>query len=126
MTVLKAVAAVVFVVAAVVFGGDPAGTLLALVVAAGLAGFALRDLVAPVRLAADGHGVTVVTGFSRRVPIPWAQIERVRVDTRKRLGRRSELLEIDTGQALHLFSSTELSAPIDDVAAALVTLRTGR
>jgi hypothetical protein len=96
------------------------------VVAAGLAGFALRDVIAPVRLAADGHGVTVVTGFAARRQIPWSKVERVRVDTRKRLGRRAELLEIDADDVLHLFSAAELSAPCDEVAAALSTLRTGR
>ena len=66
----------------------------------GLAGWALRDLIAPVRLAADADGVTVVTGFARRRRhLPWAQIERVRVDRRDRLGLRSEMLEIDAGDA---------------------------
>jgi hypothetical protein len=127
MTALKAAGAVLFVVAGLVFGGgDVLGLALALLVAAGLAGFALRDVLAPVRLAADGHGVTVVTGFSTRRRIPWSEIERVRVDVRQRLGRRSALLEIDTGETLHLFSAAELSTDLDDVAATLVTLRTGR
>ena len=53
-------------------GGGPARAIavdvLGLIVAAALGAFAVRDLVAPVRLAADGHGVTVVTGFSRPPP----------------------------------------------------------
>jgi hypothetical protein len=126
MTVLKAAGALVFVVAAVVLGGDVAGTALALLVAAGLAAFAARDMLAPVRLAADARGVTVVSGFASRRHIPWSAVERVRVDVRQRLGRRSELLEIDTGETLHLFSTTELGTGCDEVAAALATLRTGR
>jgi hypothetical protein len=99
---------------------------IAALAAAGLAAFALRDVLAPVRLAADGQGVTVVTGFAGRRRIPWSEIERIRVDVRQRIGRKSELLEIDTGETLHLLSAAELGADLDDVVATLVTLRTGR
>lgn len=126
MTVLKAAGAVVFVLAAFLLAQDTAGMVLSLAVAAGLAAFALRDVVAPVRLAADGHGVTVVTGFAGRRQIPWSQVERVRIDARRRFGRRAELLEVDTGETLHLFSSAELGAELDKVVEALVALRTGR
>jgi hypothetical protein len=126
MTLLKAVGAAVFIGAAVLFGRDAAGVLLALGVAGVLTGFAVRDLLAPVRLAADAGGVTVVTGYARRRQIPWAEIERVRVDSRSRLGRRLAFLEIDTGDDLHLISRAELSADPDEVAAALAHLRTGR
>src|SRR5215218_1103902 len=101
MTAFKVLGAVLFVVAGVLFGRDA----LSLTIAAlGLAAFALRDVLAPVRLAADGQGVTVVTGFSGRRRIPWSEIERIRVDVRQRIGRKSELLEIDTGETLHLLS----------------------
>jgi hypothetical protein len=126
MTVLKAVGAVVFLVAPLVFGGGAERFTLGLIAASLLGAFAVRDLIVPVRLTADGHGVTVVAGFAGRRHIPWGDVERVRVDVRRRLGRRSELLEIDTGQTLHLFSAAELGEPPDEAAAKLVTLRTGR
>jgi hypothetical protein len=88
-----------------------------------LAAFALRDLLAPVRLAADPTGVTVVSGFAGQRHLPWARIERIRVDERHRFGMRSQLLEIDTGDSLHLFSGYELSASCAEVAALLQALR---
>jgi hypothetical protein len=84
---------------------------------------ALRDLLAPVRLAADPTGVTVVSGFAGHRHLPWDQIERIRVDERRRFGARSQLLEIDTGESLHLFSGYELSASVSDVATLLQGLR---
>jgi Bacterial PH domain len=126
MTILKAAGAAVFAVAAVLLDDDPAGLVLGLIAACVLAGFALRDVLAPVRLAADAAGITVVTGFSGRRHIPWSDVERVRVDTQRRLGRQLEFLEIDTGETLHLFSSAELGADLGEVATALATLRTGR
>ncbi|HZN17402.1 MAG TPA: PH domain-containing protein [Micromonosporaceae bacterium] len=123
---LKLVAAVLFVLTGVFFGAaDPPRLALALVVAAGFAAFALRDLLVPVRLTADYDGVTLVTGFAHRRRLAWSQIERVRVDVRPRLGTRSELLEIDTGESLHLFNAHELGAPVADVAETLTQLRTG-
>lgn len=125
-TMIKFVAAALFVLVGLFFGaGDPTRLGLALAVAAGFAGFAARDLLVPVRLAADYDGVTVVTGFAGRRRLAWAEIERVRVDVRPRLGTRSELLEIDTGESLYLFSAHELGAPVDDVADTLTRLRTG-
>lgn len=125
-TILKAVAAGVFVVLAVFVASDVPGRVLGFGVAAALTAFVVRDLVAPVRLAADAQGVTVVTGFSSRRQIPWSEVERVRVDTQRRLGRRIELLEIDTAERLHLLSASDLGTDCDEVADALTTLRTGR
>jgi hypothetical protein len=122
---LKLAGATAFVLLAVVFGGDPVRLVLAGAAALALAGWALRDLIAPVRLAADPDGITVVVGFAGRRHLPWSQVERVRVDTRPRLGLRTETLEIDTGETLHLFSSYDLGAPPADVAARLAALRTG-
>jgi hypothetical protein len=65
----------------------------------------------------------VVTGFAGRRRLAWGDIERIRVDERQRLGTRSELLEIDAGESLHLFSAYELNAPCAEVAAALEGLR---
>lgn len=123
LTGLKIALAVVFLGAAALFGTDPVGLVIGLIAAAALGAFALRDLVAPVRLAADAGGVTVVTGFAGHRHLPWASIERIRVDERHRLGIRSRLLEIDTGDSLHLFSGYELSAPCEEVAELLQGLR---
>lgn len=104
---------------------DPARWFIAVVVVAALTGWAVRDLVAPVRLSADTSGITMVVGFVRRRHVVWPQVERVRVDRRERMGVRSHLLEIDTGDSLHLFSVHELGADPDDVAEALNALRAG-
>jgi hypothetical protein len=123
LTGLKVVAAVVFLVVALWFHADPVGFVIGLAAALALGAFALRDLLMPVRLAADPTGVTVVSGFAGQRHLPWERIERIRVDERRRLGLRSELLEMDTGDSLHLFSAYELSAPCADVAAQLEALR---
>jgi hypothetical protein len=99
--------------------GDPVQWGLAVVAAAALAGWAVRDLVAPVRLAVDPEGVTVVRGFAGRHRLPWSAVERVAVDRRARLGLASEVLEIDAGESLHLFGRLDLGADPADVADAL-------
>jgi hypothetical protein len=123
LTALKIAVAVLFLVAAVLFAGEPVGLAVGVAAALALAAFALRDLLAPVRLAADPTGVTVVSGFAGQRHLPWARIERIRVDERHRFGMRSQLLEIDTGDSLHLFSGHELSASCAEVAALLQALR---
>jgi Bacterial PH domain len=123
LTWIKIAGAVVFLVAAVVFGSDPVGIAIAVVAAGALGAYALRDLLAPVRLAADPTGVTVVSGFAGHRHLAWGEIERIRVHERRRFGARSQLLEIDTGDTLHLFSGYELSAACADVAARLERLR---
>jgi hypothetical protein len=105
--------------------GDVVRLVLAAAGAAALALWAARDLIAPVRLAADPAGVTLVAGFAGRRHLAWSQIERVQVDTRPRLGIRTETLEIDAGDSLHLFSEYDLGAPPAEVAAALEPLREG-
>ena len=124
LPVTKLMGAVAVVVLAVAFAGrDPVRWALAAIVALALAGWALRDLIAPVRLAADADGVTVLTGFARRRRVPWDRIERVRVDRRIHRGLRSETLELDAGDAIYLFGAHELGALPEDVAAALHELR---
>ncbi|GAB1688521.1 PH domain-containing protein [Krasilnikovia sp. M28-CT-15] len=126
LPVTKLLGAIAVCVLVLAFGrDDPVQWVLAGVTAAGLCGWALSDLIAPVRLAADPDGITVVTGFARRRRLEWAAIERVRVDRRQRLGLRSELLEVDAGEALYLFSEHQLGAPPDEVAQALAAWRTG-
>src|SRR5215471_11010069 len=90
--------ALVFALAAWGFSADRLGMALMAVAALVCLGYGVRDLVAPVRLAADAGGVTVVRGYARREHLDWSQVERVVLDRRRRLGLRSELLEIDAGQ----------------------------
>jgi hypothetical protein len=124
LPVTKGMGAVAVLVLAAAFAdGDSIRWSLAVVVSVALAGWALRDLVAPVRLAADATGVTVVTGFARRRHLPWSQIERVRVDRTTRRGLRSEVLELDAGESIYLLGANDLGALPEDVAAALSDLR---
>jgi hypothetical protein len=114
---LGAVAVLILVVA---FGRhDPVQWALAVVVPVALIGWALRDVLVPVRLTADPEGLTVVAGIATRRRLPWAEIERVRVDRRTRIGLQSELLEVDAGESIYLFSAHELGAQPDEVATAL-------
>jgi hypothetical protein len=115
----KLVVAAIFVLLAAVAATEAWHVVLALAAAAGVAGWAVRDLFVPVRLAADQAGVTVVAGFARRIRLPWSQVERVRVDAR----RRPKLLEVDTGGTLHLFSRYDLDEDLDEVAARLESMR---
>ncbi|MEV6598902.1 PH domain-containing protein [Actinoplanes sp. NPDC051346] len=120
----KLLAATAVIVLAIAFGRhDPVQWVLAGLAALGLITWAVRDLVRPVRLAADAAGITVVTGFATRRHLPWARIERVRVDRRERRGIRNELLEIDAGESLLLFSARELGTDPEEVAQALDDLR---
>lgn len=123
--VAEFVGAAVFAVAAVVFVGDPVRATVAVATALALAAFGIRDVLAPVRLAAGAEGLTVVRGYLGRRHIAWSEIERIRVDRRTRLFGRSTLLEIDTGSTLHFLSAYDLGAEPDDVADELRTLRTG-
>lgn len=125
LPVTKGLAAVAVIVLVFAFGRrDPVQWAVAVALAAGLAVWALRDLIAPVRLAADTEGITVVTGYAGRRRVPWTRVERVRVDRRERRGLRAELLEIDCGDTLHLFSVHDLGADPEAVLATLLELRT--
>ncbi|MET0415025.1 MAG: PH domain-containing protein [Actinoplanes sp.] len=124
LPVSKLMGAVAVIVLAVAFAqGDPIRWSLAVIVAVALSIWALRDLLAPVRLAADADGVTVVSGFIRRRHLPWKQIERVRVDRRTHRGLRSETLELDAGDTIYQFTTNDLGALPEDVATALADLR---
>jgi|SRR3954470_7574790 hypothetical protein len=126
LPVTKLMGTVAVLVLAVAFADhDPIRWAIATVAAIALAFWALRDVIAPVRLAADPTGVTVVAGFARRRHLPWPAIERVRVDRRSHRGLRSEILELDTGDAIYLFSANDLGALPEDVAASLADLRAG-
>ncbi|RAY16703.1 PH domain-containing protein [Actinomadura craniellae] len=122
---LKGAAALALAVLAALSLGDPRGVLLAGAGAVAAGVLALRDVLAPVRLAADGTGVTVVRGFAGRRHVPWADVVAVRVDERRHHGVRSRLLEIDVGDDVHLFSGHDLGADPEDARRALAALRTG-
>ncbi len=115
----KLVLSAVFVLLAVTVAAGPWQLVVTLLVAAGAAGWAARDLLVPVRLSADPDGLTLVTGIATRTRVPWSQIDRVRVDRR----RRSTVLEIDTGGTLYLFSRYDLDEDLAAVAARLESLR---
>ncbi|MER7503219.1 PH domain-containing protein [Nonomuraea pusilla] len=99
--------------------GDVAGVVLAVPAAVLVGAMGLRDVLVPVRLAADEDGITVVHGFAGRRRVPWDEVREITVDVRTRYGLRSEMLEIDTGYHLHVFSRHELGASPTEVAAAL-------
>ncbi|WP_307803720.1 PH domain-containing protein [Micromonospora echinofusca] len=124
LPVLKLAGGVLLVAAGLLLAaGDPVRPGLAVLVAAGLAGWAVRDLVAPVRLAVDPGGVTVIRGFAGRRRLTWAAIERITVDARPRRGLRTEILEIDAGDALYLFGRYDLGAGPAEVADTLRAVR---
>ncbi|HEX6498558.1 MAG TPA: PH domain-containing protein [Micromonosporaceae bacterium] len=102
---------------------DAPGLALLGVAALALAGYAIRDLVAPVRLAADRAGVTVVAGYGGHHRLEWSEITRVRVDRHTRFLSRSEFLEIETDERLYLLSGYDLGVPVDQAAATLAAIR---
>jgi Bacterial PH domain len=123
--VLKIVAMLVLATVTVLSLGDPRGAILAGAATVALAVLALRDVLAPVRLTADGEGLVVVKGFAGSERLPWRTIERIRVDTQTRFTSRTELLEIDTGEGIFLLSRFDLGVPCQEVADKLHWLRTG-
>ncbi|MFJ2029004.1 PH domain-containing protein [Streptosporangium sp. NPDC087985] len=125
LLLLKIVGALVFAVATVVSIGDSHGTILAGVATVMMTVLALRDILAPVRLSADGEGLVVTKGFAGSERVPWSEVERIRVDTRTRFASRTGVLEIDTGGAVFLLSQFDLGVPCQEVADDLRSFRTG-
>lgn len=125
LPLLKIGAAVVFaLVGPLLSSGDTLIVILAYVIAAGFAIYASRDLVAPVRLRADPDGVTVVTGFGRNQRFAWADVDRIRMDSRRRLfGLTNTMLEIDADDRLFLYGRYDLDADSDDVVKTLNRLK---
>jgi len=130
--VSKLVAFAVVVLLGLLLAQDPLGLGLTAVAAVAVGAYALRDILAPVRLAADREGLTVVTGFASRRQIPWRDVERIRVDRPVRAGLRAmlnaehtALLEVDTGSSLHLFGASELGVPVEEAVETLRHFRTG-
>jgi hypothetical protein len=123
LPVTKLLGAVAVLVLVFAFGRDDiVQWVMAVAVSAGLTAWAVRDLIAPVRLAADAEGVTVVVGYARRQWLPWAQIVAVRLDHRDRLGVSNDMVEIDADEALYLFSMHDLGAEPRAVLAVLEQL----
>jgi Bacterial PH domain len=119
LTALKAALTVAAALIAVTAGSRQL-LFFAAVITVALVALTVRDLLAPVRVAADDEAVTVVTGYAGHRRIPWGDVERIRVDERRRLGRLTAYLEIDTGDMVHLFSRYELDTPCEEVAEMLL------
>jgi hypothetical protein len=123
LTALRVGGFVIFALAALAFHDDRSKLAFTAVAALVAAGYAVRDIIAPVRLAADREAVTVVHGYAGHRRLEWDEIERLRVDQRRRLGTRSVALEIDTGDHIYLLSSYDLGTDPADAVAALESLR---
>jgi hypothetical protein len=121
--VLEAGGAAVFATIAVLADDRPM-LLLAGIAAVALALLTLRDVLLPVRLAADRDGVTLVRGFRRR-RLAWPQVERIRLYESGRFGLTSRMLEIDTGDALYLLGTRDLGVPAEEVERELRAIRLG-
>lgn len=120
---VKCAAAAAVTALIVLYSHDPQFLFLAAAAAIGLNALALRDLVAPVRLAADGDGLTVVSGYAGHRGIAWDEVTTIRVDERRRLLLNTRMLEIETTDDLHLLSAFDLGADVHDVADELYRLR---
>jgi hypothetical protein len=117
---LKAAGAVLCAVLAIL--GEGGQLFLAGVAALGFAALVVRDLLAPVRLAAGEEGL-IVTGLAGKERISWNDVDRIRVDTHRRYGLTTELLEIDAGEQIHLFSRFDLGESVVNVAETLIRMR---
>ncbi len=108
---------------------DAAGAVLVGAAGGLLLGLALRDVVLRPRLAADPGGVVVRT-LTGRTRLPWPGL-RVRLRSTRRLGVRSQLLELDTAAGpdddgtLVLLGRRDLGTDPAAVAQALEALRPG-
>jgi hypothetical protein len=113
-------------IAATLLATNALQVLVGVLAVSGAVAFAVRDLVARERLSADLDGVTAVRGYAGRRRLAWSEIEQIRVDSRLRLGARSELLELDAGEEIYLFSRFDLGVDPDDAARALAEVRSRR
>jgi hypothetical protein len=124
LTAVKVGGFVIFALAALTFRDDRAKLAFTAVAALVVGVYALRDLLAPVRLAANRQGLTVVRGYAGHRDLEWGEIEGLRLDERRRLGTRSAALEIDTGDHLYLLSPYDLGTDPAEAVEALDRLRT--
>ena len=121
-TAVKICGFAIFVLVALAFHDDRAKLAFTGLAALVTGGYALRDVIAPVRLAADRDGVTVIHGYAGHRRLGWDAVERIRLDERRRLGTRSAALEIDTGDHLYLLSPYDLGTDPADAVEALARL----
>jgi hypothetical protein len=119
---VKFVIAVMLALGALVVDNE-SQTLVLLLAAAGGAAYAGRDLFAGERLRADADEVVAVRGYSSRRVLAWSEVERIRVYTSSRFGTRSEMLEVDTGDDIFLFSRFDLGVDPEEALAALEAIR---
>jgi hypothetical protein len=98
-------------------------TLILLLAAAAVAAYGGRDVFARERLRADSDGVIAARGYSSRRVLAWSEIERLRVYETSRLGARSEMLEVDTGDELFLFSRFDLGVEPEEALRAVEAVR---
>lgn len=98
-----------------VLAADAAGRLLLVAAALVLAAYAATDLVFSPRLVLSADEVVVRTPL-RRVHLAWADVERIGVDVRQRLGLRSVALEVDAGEVLVVLTRRALGADPEAVA----------
>ena len=122
-TIIKFAGAAAFLVLPLLLTSSTLGWVIGVLAAVGLFLFGLRDVLAPVRLAADIDGVTVASGYAGHRRLSWSELDRVRVDSRNRFGARSAFLEVDAGESLYFFSRYDLSADPDDVLKVIQEIR---
>jgi hypothetical protein len=114
-------AAVLAIVA--LFAPNRSQVVTGLIAAVGLGVYGLRDVLARERLRAGPDGVLAGRGLAGHSRLAWADIERVRIDSRNRLGARGHLLEIDAGEQIFLYSRFDLGVDPADAAIALESVR---
>jgi hypothetical protein len=118
----KAGVAVVLLLVALAVSNESQRIVL-LIAAAAMGAYAGRDVFARERLRADGDQVVAVRGYSSRRVLAWSEIERIRVYGTNRLGARSEMLEVDTGDEIFLFSRFDIGVDPDEAVRALEAVR---
>lgn len=114
--------AAVLVVVTLVFGVREQVTI-GLAAALAVIIFAARDVVARERLRADADGLVAVSGYAGRRHLDWSDVQRMVVDSRLRLGARTETLEVDAGDQIFLFGRFDLGVPPDEALATLEQIR---
>jgi hypothetical protein len=120
----KLAAAAVVAIAALLAPNRPQ-LFVGLIAAVCLGIYGLRDVLARERLRADPDGIVAVRGFAGHDRLAWTDVEGVRLDSRSRLGARSQLLEIDAGEHIYLYSRFDLGVDPDEAVIALESVRAG-
>jgi hypothetical protein len=85
--------------------------------------YAARDVIVRDRLVADADGLVAAHGYLSRDRLAWADVQRMLVDSRLRLGARTEILELDAGDQIYQFSRFDLGTDATDALAALEAVR---